>query len=269
MPALQEKYYNISSIPIKKKRNVPRKAEGNIVKVEFQAMKRNQASTMECLYSRDEILAVYSVFKFRVENADTTSKQRIARRNLTMFVCAINIGLRGGDFCSLKWSDIFNPDWTFKVDARFTPQKTSKYKKKVDLIWNRDFEIALTDWLQWLQWKNNDEGRQKLDDYIFTAQKKHKDRVTGEEKESIDSKSWWRIMETARKEAGIKQKIGTHGCRKTMVNQYIKNSEDKSKGLMEMSSHLKHSDIRTTEIYACLDRENIRETKQKMSFIYQ
>lgn len=69
------------------------------------------STKMECLYERDEIIAIYNRFQDRIENSTPLAKEMIARRNLTMLVCAINVGLRGGDFCSLKWSDIFDRNW--------------------------------------------------------------------------------------------------------------------------------------------------------------
>lgn len=218
-------------------------------------------TAMECLYNGEEIKALYDMFKHHIEEANTFAKERAARRNLTMYVCAIELGLRGGDFCSLKWSDIFNQDWTFNQSAEFVPQKTSKYGKHVDLIWGINFEKAMS---AWLEWKNNYVGQQKIEDYIFTGQKFHKDRKTGELREHLDSKAWYKIVESTRKEAGIKQKIGTHGLRKTMVNQYIKISEDKALAMEDMSDYLGHVDVRTTRRYACIQRENIRRVKQRM-----
>lgn len=219
-----------------------------------QVSKPHKSTKMECLYTKEEILAVYNIFKERIDVAKTIAKGRDARRNLCMYVCAINVGLRGGDFCSLKWSDIFNEDWTFKSDAEYIPEKTKKHNKHVDLIWSKDFESAMSDWRLW----NQVYGKEpELNDYIFSSQKA----------EHLDPKQWWRIMEKARKEAGINHKIGTHGLRKTMVNQYIKNSDDLAQGLMEMSSYLGHSDLRITERYACIEKENIKETKEKMAFI--
>ena len=234
---------------------------GKIVEHEPNAQKTKRRTTMECLYDEHEIRAVHEVFKRHIDESNTFAKERAARRNLTMFVCAIEIGLRGGDFCSLRWSDIFNPDWTFNLSAEFVPQKTSKSGKHVDLIWGTNFESAISDWLAW---KNKFIKQQELDEYIFTAQKPHQDRKTGEIKVHIDSKAWYKIMEVARKEAGIKQKIGTHGLRKTMVNQYIKLSEDKSLAMEEMSGYLGHTDIRTTRVYSCVQRENLKMVKQRM-----
>lgn len=117
---------------------------------------------------------------------------------------------------------------------------------------------------EWLIWKNTYIREQKLDDYIFTAQKLHKDRVTGEKRIYVDPKAWYKIVEDARKEAGIRHKIGTHGLRKTMVHQYIMLSDDKSLAMEEMSTYLGHSDTRTTRVYGCFQRENIKKTKQRM-----
>ena len=100
--------------------------------------------------------------------------------------------------------------------------------------------------------------QQELNDYIFTSQKGSK----------IGEKSWYDIMEKTRKEAGISQKIGTHGLRKTMANQYIKCANDKAQALMEVSTMFGHSDLRITERYACMEDENIRANKQRTSFIY-
>lgn len=240
---------------------LPVEYQEDVAQTAPETHKTKRRTTMECLYNEDEIRAVYSVFRHRIEEADTFAKERAARRNLTMFVCAIEIGLRGGDFCSLKWSDIVNSDWTFNLGAEFVPQKTSKFGKHIDLTWGLGFEQAMS---AWLAWKNTYIRQQNMDDYIFTAQKPHKDRRTGEMRMHIDPKAWYKIVEAARKEAGIKQKIGTHGLRKTMANQYIKLSEDKSEALLDVSEQFGHSDVRITRKYACIQREKIRQTKQRM-----
>lgn len=222
------------------------------------------STKMECLYDKEEIITVYKMFQSKIDNADTFAKERIARRNLCMFVCGINIGLRGGDFCQLKWSDIFDAEWNFKNGSDFIPQKTIKHDdngniikcKHINLYWNNDFECAISDYLYW---KKNYEREPELEDYIFTSQKGG----------YINPKEWWKIMEQTRKEAGITQKIGTHGLRKTMAHQYIKNAEDASEALMEVSNQLGHSDLRITQRYACIERERIKENKQRMSFLYE
>lgn len=226
--------------------------------IQFPIKKKHGKSTkMECLYNNEEILAVLNVFKSKLDNAGSVAKESVARRNMCMFVCAINIGLRGGDFCSLKWSNIFDDNWNFLVSPDFVPQKTShgKQPKHIELSWNSDFEKAIK---EYLLWKKKNEYSPEIDDYIFTSQKG----------EHIGSKEWWRIMEQARKEAGIKQKIGTHGLRKTMAHQYIKNAENSQEALLEINEQFGHADLRTTSKYSCLAKENIRKNKERMAFIY-
>lgn len=210
-----------------------------------------KSTKMWCLESEEEILKVYNVFKCRYDNAKTTSKKKNTLRNLTMFVCAINIGLRGGDFCNLKWSDIYDCDWNLKDKAEYVPEKTKRCHKHIDLYWNKDFEIAIQRWKNCVNPCN-------INSYIFISQKG----------ERITEKAWYSIMEKTRKEAGITQKIGTHGLRKTMANRYIKCAEDKGQALLEVSSMFGHSDLRITERYACLEDESIRDTKQKTAFLY-
>lgn len=240
---------------------IPVEYQEEIVQAAPETHKTKKASAMECLYNDEEIIAVCNVFKKYLDEAKTFAQEKAARRNLTMYICAIEIGLRGGDFCSLKWNDIYNPDWTFNHSAEFIPQKTRKAAKKVNLIWGTNFEVAIS---EWLIWKNTYIKQQKLDDYIFTAQKPHKDKTTGEKRIYVDPKAWYKIVENARKEAGIRHKIGTHGLRKTMVHQYIMLSDDKSLAMEEMSTYLGHSQTRTTRVYGCFQRENVRKTKQRM-----
>ena len=237
---------------------IDNKAENNII--QFPNSKKEygigKSTKMWCLKSQDEIRQVYDVFMEKVNEANTENKYTIALRNLTMFVCAINIGLRGGDFCKLKWSDIYNEGWTFKDKAEYVPEKTRKCHKHINLYWNSYFEHAMSNWLNW---KMYIEQIDSIEDYIFTSQKG----------ESITEKSWYKIMERTRREAGIKQKIGTHGLRKTMANQYIKHANDKGQALVEVSNMLGHSDLRITQIYACLEDENIRNGKERTAFLFE
>lgn len=223
------------------------------------------STLMDCLHSEEEIKAVFDVFVEHVKKASTMSKKRISMRNLTMFICAINIGLRGGDFCKLKWNNIFDKNWNFLADPDFVPEKTSNRNKHVRLSWGVDFEKALTNWLEWL---NKYDHKQRLDEYIFTGSKESHNNETGVSiGNAIQVRSWWRIMENARKEAGIRQKIGTHGCRKTMVNRFIKLSDDKTEAIIQMQSYLNHSSPRITMGYACIERESIHKTMDKMSLL--
>lgn len=233
-----------------------RKVQDGIVKTQ----------TMECLYSKEEIISVYDVFKKKIDNANSLSKEKTARRNLCMFVSGINLGLRGGDLCSLKWANIFDSDWNYRDKPKFVPEKTKKARSnKVELTWNSDFEIEMSEYLHWI---NSNEKKQKLTDYIFTSQKQHYDKDLGIKVNHINPKEWWKIMEKTRKEAGILQKIGSHGLRKTMVHSYIMEAEDKYDAKVDMQETLKHRDIRTTGRYCCFDNNKIKEGKQRCAYIH-
>lgn len=228
----------------------------NIVRFPKKEKSIRASTKMDCLHTEKEIQLVVDEFIRKLRYANSKSREKVALRNLTMFTCAIVVGLRGGDFCALRWSNIFDNKWNFLVNPDFVPEKTQRSHRHVKLSWNSDFEKIMR---TWLNWKNeNMEEAQELDDYIFDSQK-------GEG--HIKEKSFYKIMEDTRKMAGIPQKIGTHGCRKTMVNRYIKTADNKSDALLEMQEYLGHSSIRITLRYACLELESINETKEKMEFL--
>lgn len=208
----------------------------------------------ECLYNDEEIMLVYKEFKRRYDEAKTFAKKYQAMRSLTMFVCSIQIGLRGGDFCALTWEDIFDKDWNFKYRTDFVPSKTSHLAnpKHIRLIWNDDFEKALIGYKNWLEAHNI---LFSLEDCIFMSQKG----------KAIRRDTWGKIVEEVCKSVGIKQRIGTHGLRKTMVHQYIQKSDDKAQAEMEMCATLGHSSLRVTHNYSCLEFEKIKANKQRMN----
>lgn len=212
--------------------------------------------TMKCLYTKEEILLVYNVFKSRVDNAPTPSKEKVARRNLCMFVAGINIGLRSSDLCQLKWNNLFDTDWKLINKPLFKPQKTkAKVDNRVKLTWGNDFVTAIYEYLEWIKYTIS---QPDLGDYIFASQKGV----------YIHPKEWWKIMEETRMAAGIDHKIGTHGLRKTMVHSYIVNSQDRYDGLVDMNEELKHSDLNITKRYACTDEDKIQMGKQKSDCIF-
>lgn len=224
-----------------------------------------KSTAMDCLHSEEEIQAVYDVFEEKFNNATTISKKTLALRNLTIFVCNINLGLRGEDFCSLRWNNIFevrnNGEWEYLINPCFMPEKTSRFRKYVHLVWNSDFEEVMS---RWLKWKNENVKTQNINGYIFDSQKK---KCSDGSNDHITAKSYYKVIEETRKEAGIRQKIGNHGCRKTMANRFLKFSPNKYDGMQELCGLFGHSDIRITERYACSEQESIQKTKERMAFL--
>lgn len=217
------------------------------------------STEMECLYTTEEILAVYNVFKTRVDNAASISKERDALRNLTMFVCAINIGLRGGDFCKLQWKRIYDESWKIKRMEKFVPEKQTRRtrtgkiisRKYIKLRFDSDFKEAIGKWLQW----NIEHGYQPaLNDYLFSNKKGG----------HIQQKSWYTIIENARIEAGIPQCIGTHGLRKTYGHRYYLAAPNKQDALIQLMIIFAHSDMRITLKYICISDDEIFANQERM-----
>ena len=221
--------------------------------------REGHSTKMECLYDKGEINAVYAEFKKNFDVAVTENKQKNAMRDLTMFICAINIGLRGGDLCRLKWKDVFDDEWNIVKSKDFAPEKTERRdrcgnvikRKYVTLRYNNDFRVAITDWLQWL---TNHKYNVMLSDYIF---KSNKGTPVAEE-------TWYRTVEKVRKNAGIKHSIGTHGLRKTYGHNYYITATDKSRALVELMEIFAHSDLRITRTYICITDEEIARNQEIM-----
>lgn len=218
-----------------------------------------KSTRMECLYNEGEIKKVYNVFSEKVKTATTLNKEKVAMRNLTMYLCGINIGLRGGDFCSLKWCQVFDTDWNIKKKESFAPEKTTKkdeygniFKRKIiTLRYDSDFRMAITNWYNWLIEHGE---KPELDDYIFQSNKNN----------YVTDKAWYKVMEITRKEAGIKQKIGTHGLRKTYGHSYYLAAMDKSQALVQLMMIFGHADMRITLAYICISDEEIFENQERM-----
>lgn len=217
------------------------------------------STEMECLYTTGEILAVYNVFKTRIDNASSVSKERDALRNLTMFICAINIGLRGGDFCKLQWKRIYDENWKIKRMEKFVPEKQTRKtrtgkiisRKYIKLRYDSDFKEAIGEWLRW----NIEHGYQPdLNDYVFPNKKGS----------HIQKKSWYTIIEKTRIEAGISQCIGTHGLRKTYGHRYYLAAPNKQDALIQLMIIFAHSDMRVTLKYICISDDEIFENQERM-----
>lgn len=218
-----------------------------------------ESTEMKCLSSKEEILAVYDVFKAALDNATTKNKEKNAMRNLTMFICSINIGLRGGDFCKLKWKNIFDEKWELKKSEKFCPEKTIRRshtgqiikRKYIELRFDSDFQMAITNWLKWLK---NHGQEPLLNDYIFTSNKGG----------CFTEKSWYKVVEQTRIKAGIIKKIGTHGLRKTYGHSYYLASKDKQDALIQLMMIFGHSDMRITLRYIGITEEEIFKNQERM-----
>ena len=79
-------------------------------------IKHRESTKTDALHTEEEISAVANYFKSCIEECTTFKKETMARRNLAMFICGINIGLRGGDLCKLTWNTFFDDDWEWRME---------------------------------------------------------------------------------------------------------------------------------------------------------
>lgn len=217
------------------------------------------STEMECLYTEEEILRVKDVFQRYIDEAGSLNREYNARRSMTMYLCAINIGLRSGDLCRLRWSNVYDENWEIKKYEKFAPQKQKKRdsfgniteRKYIELIYNSDFCEAVALWREWLlEYGYNIE----LDDYMFKSNRGG----------HITEDSWYKTVVRNCKLAGIKQPIGTHGLRKTYGRRYYLNSERKDIAIVELMSIFGHSSVRITLRYICILPEEIRKNQERI-----
>ncbi|MDY0236313.1 MAG: tyrosine-type recombinase/integrase [Gudongella sp.] len=126
------------------------------------------------------------------------------RRDYTIFVVGINIGLRAGDLLSLKWLDVIENN-EIKSTICINEEKTNK-RKDVEL--NKSAKEALQEFKDSL-------GNVYLDDFIFKSRK-------GES--HLQVRSLHRIIKDMVKELNIKGNYGTHSMRKAFgFHRYMNN----------------------------------------------
>ena len=218
-----------------------------------------KSTRMECLYDDEEVNRLNEIFIRHIQIANTYKRRKKAIRDLTMYQCSINIGLRGGDFCNLRWFSIYDEEWNIKNHEDFIPQKTTKRndngeiikRKYVRLIYNDNFKGAIERWRQFLIDNGEDID---IRDYIFL----------GTNKNSIKEKTWYDKVEDYRKEAGIEQKIGTHGLRKTFGRRYYMAAENKWDALIQLKRIFRHSSPEVTLLYICVTDQEIYDNIKKI-----
>ena len=187
--------------------------------------------------TKEEIIAMIQVFDKHIEEADSNVKRQIACRNKLLFLIGMNIGIRGSDLRTLKWSFFFDQDddgeLKFKRFYTLQPMKQRKQKKFVKLYFNQTVQTAIKNYIVEYPIEN-------LDDYLFFSRK-------GDE--PITVQGLWGIIKGTAIEAGIKQNIGSHSLRKSFGFWCWHESEDKNKALVILQQLFNHSSTQITARY--------------------
>lgn len=196
-----------------------------------------KSSEVYAFRTKEEITAMLEVFEKHIAESTNDDQRKIACRNKLLFLVGMNIGIRGSDLRSLKWSFFFDEqkDGTleFKKFYVLQPMKQRKQKKFVKLYFNKAVKTAINNYVSEYPMGN-------LNEYLFSSRK-------GEE--PIEVKSLWRIIKDAAVEAGIKQNIGSHSLRKTFGYWVWHEAEDKNKALVILQQIFNHSNLQVTSKY--------------------
>lgn len=156
-----------------------------------------------------------------------------SNRNCFLFELGINTGLRISDLLKLKVSDIKN-----KTHITIIEQKTGKYKK---------FLI-------------NDSLRKKVNDYTASMSS---DMFLFSSRNCLPVKrhTAYKIIKQAARDAGIKDKIGTHTLRKTFGYHLYQ----KTKDVAMLQRIFNHSSPDTTMCYIDIQQDYIDEVLSDFS----
>lgn len=236
-PIRKEQTYKDNVVQFKQNKDIKLKKDGT-PKRTINNTKLNRDNVQP--FKEEDIPKMVKYFKGRVDKVMNREKETIARRDLSMYIMGINIGLRVSDLVTLRWNDIYNDDWTFRDGKSITPKKTSKSGKHVLLKYNNDFRKAIEYFRQYCDVK-------KIDSYIF------KSREGGHISENTVSG----ILKKAAKEVGVEYNIASHSLRKTFARLRYDNSNDKSKTLVELMVLFGHSSPSVTKHYICISEEEL------------
>lgn len=195
-------------------------------------------------FDTEEIKAMMTVINNRIEEAPDDDKRRIAWRNKTLFLIAINVGLRASDLLKLKYSHFFNEDMSFKELIKLIPKKQEKTGNFVEIFFNETVEKVLRTYIE-------EYPIESLDEYVFKSRKGSN---------PIREGSFLEIIVGIAKEAGITKNVGTHSCRKTWARQRYDNAEDKAGVLDMIQECFAHSSSKITLRYISI----MSEEKKKM-----
>lgn len=197
--------------------------------------------------TKEEVKAMIDVFDNHIMEATDEHHRQLASRNKLLFIIGINVGLRASDLVTLKWNfflnGVSNGEYDFKEFYTLQPKKTRKQKKFVKMFFNNTVKKAVTEYL-------NEFPTENLDSYLFESR---------EGDESITTKTLWRIIKNAAKEAGLSDNYGSHSLRKTFGFWIWHNADDKDKSLVILNQIFNHSSIMTTRKYIGIMDDEIKD----------
>ena len=220
--------------------------DNNITSEESCTKSNGKTSEVYAFRTKEEISLMIDVFDKHIEEAANENQKQIAHRNKMLFLVGINVGIRGSDLRTLKWSFFFEEvdgEFKFKDFYVLQPMKQRKQKKFVKLFFNQAVRQAINNYIAEYPIKN-------LDNYLFESRKGN---------DPITVRALWDIVKRAASEAGISQNIGSHSLRKTFGFWCWHQAEDKNKALVILQQVFNHSSTQTTAKYIGILDDEIKD----------
>ena len=186
----------------------------------------------------NDISTIKEYLNNKINNEKRVDRRISYGRDLMMFCCGINIGLRVSDLLKLRWKDIFMTDMkTFRDYSRKKEKKTGKGRT---MYFNNAFKNAIMDYVNKFNPDMQPEG------YLFTGRN---DRTKPISSSMVD-----RIIKTIVNDCNIKGSYSTHSLRKTFAYHVYKQTNN----LALVQELLNHSSIATTRKYLGIVDEEIQ-----------
>lgn len=176
-------------------------------------------------------------------------------RDNMLFIVGINFGLRVSDLLQLRFSDLINPDLTFKSTFPILEKKTRntrKVKKNRYITINDAVVESVTLYLEYCE----SIGMPcRLDHFLFRSESLH----TSGENAPLSRMSVDRILKSIGKDLGLTNKMSSHSLRKTFAYHQMMMSGNDPRKLLLLQKMFGHSTSAQTLDYIGITNDEMRE----------
>lgn len=206
-------------------------------------------------HSADPIKSMNDIYRIT-----TYLKEKKRYRDNMLFIVGINFGLRISDLRMLRFSDLINPDFTFKESFPVFEKKTrnTRKRKKNRYVSINDAVIeAVTLYLA------NTPGV-SLSDYLFRSESNRGANTNT----PMARYSFERILKGIAAELGITSSVSTHTLRKTFGYWIMVKGNNDPRTLLLLQRIFGHSTAAQTLTYIGINEEEIHEAYMNLNIGY-
>lgn len=184
-------------------------------------------------------------------------------RDNMMFIVGINFGLRVSDLRMLRFSNLINPDSTFKESFAVFEKKTRNTRKKKKnryITINRAVKEAVTLYLEHAPTTADGSPTISMSDYLFASQS-----TNGLGDGPLSARSFERILKGIAEDLSLDIHMSTHTLRKTFAYWTLVLGKNDQRQLYLLQKMFNHSSPQQTLAYIGLDRDEIAEAYKNLN----